>query len=274
MVSATALSFMIITLLLTLVLPFILLIFLVRGRKGVFGVWVAGAIGFVVPQLIIRIPLLQMLGTLPAVRDFSENQPYVFVFLLALTAGLFETAGRLLVFKAILSKRLSYMTGLAAGAGHGAAESIIIVGMTYINNLVISLFINSGNLEALMPGNPDMAATIRQQILDVAPKLFLLAGLERVFTMVLHIALSVMLVWFIMRRRTFIGFILVAFIHFTVDFATAVMQTLDYSPYLIEGFILAVALVSLIFIIFIRLKFKENMDVPSDPAEQAVIEGY
>jgi uncharacterized membrane protein YhfC len=274
MVSATALSYMVITLLLSLVLPFVLLIFLVRGRKGVFGTWVAGAIGFVLPQLIIRIPLLQLLGTLPAVRDFSESQPYIFVFLLALTAGLFETAGRLLVFKAILPRRLSYVTGLAAGAGHGAAESIVIVGMTYVNNLVISLFINSGNLEALMPGNPEMAETIRRQILDVSPELFLMAGLERVFTMILHISLSILLVWFIMKSHAITGFIIVASIHFAVDFATGVMQTLDWSPYLIEGFILAIAILSLIYIVIARSRFKDNLNIPSDPAEQAVIEGY
>lgn len=87
MVSTSAIAFMVITLLLSLVLPVVFLIILVRGRKGVFGIWLAGAIGFVIPQLIIRIPLLQFLGTLPAVRNFSENKPYVFVFLLALTAG-------------------------------------------------------------------------------------------------------------------------------------------------------------------------------------------
>lgn len=68
MVSNTVLISMAFTLLVSLVLPIVILLFLMKGRKGVFSVWVAGALGFVVPQLFIRIPALQYLGKPPVSR--------------------------------------------------------------------------------------------------------------------------------------------------------------------------------------------------------------
>lgn len=274
MVSSAAIAFMIVTLILSILVPLLFLILLMRGRKGVFGAWIAGAIGFFVPQLIIRIPVLQLLGTQETVQRFSTEQPILFVFLLALTAGLFETLGRLLVLKALLVKRLSYMTGLAAGAGHGAIESIALIGMTYVNNLVLSLFINSGNLAVLMPENSAATEEIRSALLSVRPEMFLVAGLERIFTMMLHIALSVLLTWFILQRRSVRGFFLVLLIHFSVDFAVGVMQTQGLSVYWIEGVILGVAALSVLLVCWIKPLFKDQQGIPPDPAEQAVEEGY
>lgn len=184
MVSTLSLLAICITLFLSLILPVIVLLVLMKGRKGTFGVWVAGALGFVVPQLVIRIPILQAISTQTAFQKWTQESPYLYAFALAMTAGLFETTGRLLVLNFDLPKKLSYMTGLTAGAGHGGIEAIMIVGMTYINNLVISLMINSGRLATLIPGNPELAESIRKSLVGTTPDLFLMAGFERVFTMV------------------------------------------------------------------------------------------
>ena len=239
MVSSLSIIFMIITLALSVLLPLAFLLILIKGRKGVFSIWIAGALGFFVSQMIIRIPILQLLGTLPGFQQFAADRTYLYIFLLALTAGLFETAGRLVVLKVGLGKRLSYTTGLAAGAGHGAMESIGLIGLTYVNNLIISLMINTGALSTMIP-DEKLAESVRQALIGTAPDLFLAAGLERIFTMVFHIAMSVLLCYFIMKRQSARGFGLVLFLHFAVDFAISLMQVEGLSTWVVEGAVLAV----------------------------------
>jgi uncharacterized membrane protein YhfC len=274
MVSASSLLFMIITLLLSLFLPVGFLLILQKGRRGVFSVWIAGALGFFLPQIVIRLSLLQLLGSRLWFQDFADENPYVFAFLIAASAALFETTGRLIVLKFVLSKRLSYMTGLAAGAGHGGIEAVYLIGLTYINNIVISFFINANKLSVLIPDNPELADSIRQTMLETSPHLFLLAGVERVFIMVLHIALSVLLALCIIKKHPALGFLLVSLMHFLVDFIVTILQLNRISFLIIEGMLLLVALVSLVFVVKIRPRFGDNMVIPIDPGEQAVNEGY
>ena len=274
MVPMVSLAGICLTLVLSLLLPVAVLLVLVKGRKGVFGVWIAGALGFFIPQLMIRIPVLQALGRTAGYQQFARQNPFLLIVLLALTAGLFETTGRLVVLKFALNRRLSYMTGLAAGAGHGGIEAIMLIGMTYVNNLVISLLINAGKLSAIMPGNPEMEAQVREAILGTEPVLFFLAGAERVFTMFFHIALSLILTRLIMKKQAVRGFLLVLALHAGLDFIAALGQQQGVSIWVIEGFLLAVALLSLLLILRIRPRFGASMSVPADPGEQAVKEGY
>ena len=273
MVSSLSFIFMIITLALSVLLPLAFLLILIKGRKGVFSIWIAGALGFFIPQMIIRIPILQFLGTLPGFKEFAENQTYLYIFLLALTAGLFETAGRLVVLKVGLGKRLSFTTGLAAGAGHGAMESIGLIGLTYVNNLIISVMINSGALSSMIP-DEKLAESVRKALTGTAPDLFLAAGLERIFTMVFHIAMSVLLCYFIMKSQSVRGFGLVLFLHFAVDFAISLMQVEGLSTWVIEGAVFVVALLALTLVFWIRPRFADHQSIPPDAGEQAVQEGY
>ena len=210
--------------------------------------------------------LFRSLGTLPGFQQFVADNTYLYVFLLALTAGLFETAGRLVVLKVALGKRLSFTTGLAAGAGHGAMESIGLIGLTYVNNLVISVMINAGFLSMMIP-DEKLAESVRQALTGTAPDLFLAAGLERVFTMVFHIAMSVLLCYFIMKRQSARGFGLVLFLHFAVDFAISLMQVQGLSTWVIEGAVFVVALLALALVFWIRPRFAVQQPVSQVQAD-------
>jgi len=273
MISLTAILFMLITLAISILIPIVFLLILLRGRKGVFSAWIAGALGFFVLQMIIRIPILQFLGTQPWFQAFARDQAIVFAFCLALTAGLFETVGRYVVLRFGLGKRLSYMTGLAAGAGHGGIESIVLIGLTYVNNLVISLAINNGTLATLVPDQA-MADNLVKTMLAVPQDAFLAAGLERLFTMALHVALSVLLCYFLVRQRPVIGFLIVLAIHTAVDFLAAVLQSSGIGIWPIEGVLAIIAVLSVMLVLWLKPKFRDQQDIPPDPGEQAVREGY
>ena len=272
MVTSIAFLFMWVTLGLSFIVPIIVLIVLLKKQKGAFGIWVAGALGFFVPQMLIRIPILQVMGTWPVFINFSKQYPYIFVLLLALTAGLFETAGRFAALKAV-SKRLSYGTAVTAGIGHGSIEAIMLVGLTYVNNLIFSYFINAGRISMLLP-TEEMQQSVTKLIIDTPPNLYLMAGLERLMTMVFHAAMTVLLTLLILKGRSLFGFILVTLLHFLTDFLTGVLQILKVNAWGIEAMILVIALLSLLLIFKIKPLFGQEQNIPPDPGEKAVEEGF
>ena len=274
MVPAITILYMAITLFLSVLVPVLILVLLrIKAGKNVYVPWLAGALGFFVPQMIIRIPLMQLAGYLPGFMGFVENNLYMYFAFLAVSAAVFETAGRLIVFKIVLKHRLSYVTGLSAGAGHGAIESILIIGMTYVNNLVFSILLNNDLLSVIIKDESTLDGLI-QSLTGTSSELFLMAGVERVFTMALHICLSVILVFFILKSRTILGVILVLTIHAAVDFAAVVLQYNGWSPLLIEGSLFAVAVISVITVVWIRKYFTVDEEIYEEPAEAAVREGY
>ena len=150
MVSTISILFMVITLVISLILPVVLfIIYAVANKgKGIISAWFLGAAGFFVLQMLIRIPILNVLSILPGFLTFVEQNYVLYVLLLGFSAGLFEVIGRFAVAK-IMSKNLTYERGIAAGLGHGGIEAILLVGMTYINNLLYTAMINSGSFDTL-----------------------------------------------------------------------------------------------------------------------------
>lgn len=178
------------------------------------------------------------------------------------------------VLKYALAGRLSFRTGLVAGAGHGGIEAMVLIGLTYVNNLIVSFMINTGRLDQMIPDNPAMADSIRQLLVETPPGTFLMAGLERMLTMVFHIALSVLLAWFMYRKHSVMGFILVTALHFSVDFVAVLLSQNGVSMWVIEGALLVIACASLFMIRWLKPRFLQEQEIPVDPGEQAVKEGF
>lgn len=186
----------IITLFISMILPLILLlVFALRNRKqGIVSAWIIGALGFFIPQMLIRLPILTLLS--PQLAKFAAFSPLLYALGLAVTAGLFELAGRILAAR-VMSNRLTPKRALAAGLGHGGIEAMVIVGISYINNLVYIVMIQNGTFDALLAQNaasPEVVAQLEQvrtALLTTSPAMFLLAGFERLLTMVCQAAMSV-----------------------------------------------------------------------------------
>jgi uncharacterized membrane protein YhfC len=197
MISSMTLIACFVTLFVTLLLPIIAISVLSFKNKGgkLVSAWLLGAAGFFVTQILIRVPILTVLQGIPQFMDFSENHGFLFAFSLAFTAGLFELAGRFVVAK-ILSKNLTYNRSLAAGLGHGGIEAMILVGMTYLNNILYIFMINNGTFDAVVSeavtAGVDVTALlqVKDQLLQTSPALFLLGGFERVLAMIGHLAMS------------------------------------------------------------------------------------
>lgn len=222
------------TLMLALVLPIVAAIWFcrryqVRPRL----VWL-GALTFTVFQLILRIPLLQLL--VRAYPGITAWPVLLNAFFLASTAAFFEEGGRWLIFSKLYRGRAAWSEAAAFGIGHGGFEAISLVGITYISNLLIMLLVNAGLGEVLGPLQSGALL-----LMQYPSHVFLLAGIERVLAMLCHIGFSVLVVLGIARKQ--FRYILYAFAaHTLLNLPIGPLQQLSGGLWLVMGYLFLFAL--------------------------------
>lgn len=265
----------VLSLLISLVLPVVLLVVFAAKRKkqGIVSAWLLGAAGFFVTQILIRLPILTALSSRSWFIDFSQRHLFAYAFSLAFTAGLFELAGRFLVAK-LLSRNLTFRRGLAAGLGHGGIEAMLIVGMTYVNNLVYIAMINSGSFDAMLAQTAAAGVDVTQlelirgQLLGASPALFLLAGFERILAMIAHIAMSMLVCYGVARKKAAPCVLLCLAIHTCIDLSAGLSLVLPQNTayVIIYSILTAVAVFSLYVIRELHRRWPKT-EVSHDPEE-------
>jgi len=249
-VSIASMISMVITLIICFGLPIGLAIYFYKKERIALVAVAVGALVFLVTQMFTRIPLLSYLATLEWYQQMAGNLILIALFL-SITAGIFEEVGRYLGFKLklFLKKHLSWKNGVAFGIGHGGIEAIMLVGLAYINNLVYSFLINSGQFtETIAPAlGPELAAYLLTQLTEMPAYMFLVAGLERAFTIVVHIALSLVVLIAVTKGKTI--FLLYAILlHAAVNLPAVLIPGLGYNILYAELYLLILAVVGCIFI--------------------------
>ena len=237
-VSIGSIAAMCVTLFISLILPVIVLIvYALKNRKqGVAGAWFIGAAGFFVTQIVIRVPILSTLSLMPGFMAFAENHYVVYSLMLGLTAALFEVVGRYASAK-ILSKNLTFTKGFAAGLGHGGIEAIILIGMTYVSNLLYVVMINSGAIEGVIAQTEAMGVDVApvyalvDTLVNGPAYLYLLAGYERILAMIGHVAMTLVVFYFMSKEETLKGIGICVLYHFVMDSMVGIIGGLA-TPYL------------------------------------------
>ncbi len=223
----------------------IALFFVFKKRHAWIPAFFIGCGIFVVFALIFE----QLLHTVVLGTFGTALQDNILLYALygGLAAALFEEVGRLIAFKFFLKNHLDTPTALMYGAGHGGIEAILLVGLTYMNNIITSVMINSGTIESTMATLDDSTrqATFDQlSALWTLPALeFLLGGVERILAIALQIALSV-LVYQAVKKSRRIFWIAAFLIHFFIDFITVILA--KYIPTAAVELILAMMVAAVV----------------------------
>lgn len=201
MVHPSTIAAMVVSTLVVFALPMILgIIFLRRWGASPLAIGV-GMLGFLVPQVLVRIPALQWLNQQPFYQELAA-QPWFLALFLSLTAGLFEETGRWIGFRYLLKNRLQFKNALAYGVGHGGFEAIFLVGLGYLNLIIFSFMINNGTFDSLAAPQLGLAAEeIRTQLISTPSYLYLVGGLERVFAVAVQLGLSVVVFYSVKEQK-------------------------------------------------------------------------
>ena len=137
-----------------------------------------------------------------------------------LMAGIFEECGRWVAFR--LGRWWTQGPGdaLMYGAGHGGAESFLLLGMTMVNNVILSLTINRGGLpavEELIGPIPEAGMAAITSLAVTPAALYLWGAFERITAMVVQIALSVLVYAAVTRKSGWYWFPAAILLHAAVD---------------------------------------------------------
>lgn len=244
-----------IALAISLLLPVVLLIVWMRKNRGmkISPFW-AGAAVFVIFALFLEQVLHYFVLIRPsALSEFVNGNLWAFVLYGALAAGVFEETGRFLAFKTVLGNKKEKENAITYGIGHGGIESILVVGISMVSSMVMMLTIRSlGGVDgyvALVPKNSQDVVRASVEALLFTPSYhFLLAGIERISTIIFHIALSVLVFSAAHRPGKWYLYPLAIFIHMFLDvFAVLYQRGVLASLVVMEVIIAAVAALTAYF---------------------------
>ena len=269
-VPAAGIAAICVSLLVAFGLPVALFIVLrVKTRARVLPFFL-GCISFVLFATILE-PILHRAVLGGSLGPTVTGNIWLYALYGGFAAGLFEETGRYVFMLLVMKKDRLPQNALMYGAGHGGIEAILLLGMTYINNLVYSLMINAGQGEqiaASLGGLDEATKTATLQAIaglsTTSPGLFLMAGLERVLAIALHIALSV-IIYTAIRKKRFSYAVLAFGLHMLVDFV-AVLLSKFTSIAVVE--LVMVAMVVAIGGIALRL-YKQAAGEEQPPAVEA-----
>ncbi len=242
------------------------------------GIFIAGALSFYLTQMVVRIPILQL--ALPKMEwyvNLAGKEGFLYPVGIALflggTAALFETFGRFITLNYLLQKRLSYRSGIIHGLGHGGIEAILLVGLNHLIYGGYSLMLNAGNANPMTAIVPMEQQQVLKDILVQTPSdQFFAAGFERVMTIFLHVALSLLVTVGIVKGKKWLYILIVFFAHMFVDASVVIAGNYTNSVWVLEAMIFVYGMISLIVVWKLKGTINDGIDI--EDATKAVEEGY
>ncbi len=191
----------------------------------------AGALTFINAALILEsIPKYFLFSGTNPVSSFILNHAAAFTLTGALLAGVFEECGRYITFRYVLANHTAKETAVTFGIGHGGIECILITGISMIPNLAYAFLINEGSMATIMQELPAADAAALQMVVDSLTSAdfmtFAWGIWERVFALILHISLSVLVFAAVkMKSRFHFLFPLAILLHTLADIPAGLYQT-------------------------------------------------
>jgi uncharacterized membrane protein YhfC len=245
-----------------MIMPILLWIYFTRKFALSWRLVLAGGLTFIASQ-VLHIPLVIGMGS------FLQSVPLlVNAIILGLLAGIFEETARYILFVFILKNARSWKEGILVGLGHGGTEALLLGILAAIGfaNMVIYRNIDLSTVPSIPPEQLELA---KQQVAAYwsAPWYMALVGfVERIFTICLHVSLSVMVLYAIAYGKP-IWFWLALLWHALVD-AVAVYIGQEVGLLAAEGLVAISAMISL-WIIF-RMRSMFTQDAENLPRQEAV----
>lgn len=237
-----------------ILLPVLAWIYFSRRLKLSWKFLLAGGLTFIASQ-IPHVPLVLALTPL-----FQSWGPIAYAIVLGLLAGVFEETARYILFKFILKKSRTWKEGVFVGLGHGGTEAVIIgifAALAFVNMLIYK------NIDlSTVPSIPaDQLELAKQQVAAYwsAPAYMALLGVvERVFAILLHVALSVMVLYSIVGHKP-LWFWMALLWHALVDALAVFLGQQGLNALALEGVVGILAMISLWMVFALRPKFPEPL---------------
>lgn len=246
--------------------------YLKRRFRLTWRLYIIGAAVFLLSQVFhipfnIVVGLLMQRGTLP-----SPPPEYTVLFqivFLGLSAGIFEEGARYLMYRFWAKDARSWGKGLMTGAGHGAGgEAMIFIGLMMLVNFVFMVIYRNSDLSGMV--SPEQLQLAEQQVQaywSVPWYDSLIPAVERLFAIILHLSLSLLVLQVFTRRRIY--WLGLAILWHALANAVALYAAMTWSIYHSELAIGIIALLSLGIIFALRTPEPVEEPEPDSPPPPA-----
>lgn len=221
-----------------------------------------------IPKAIFLTPLL------PIGKKITGNVLLVTV-IAALFAGVFEETGRLVAFKTLLRKRKNREAAVSHGLGHGGFEALFLLVLAGVEYIVYAVMINTGAFQKLIDqtaaAGVDVSSlqTLPAQIMAITPGAVCVSAWERIFAMLLHVSLSILVFYAVKKKRPAL-YILAMLLHALFDVPAALYQVgVIKNIYIVEAMLAAYSAV--FFVIIYNALYKKDKDDRANRAETVQI---
>jgi len=231
-VEKSSISALIITVILMLAIPVGFFLFWRKKHKAQtkIGWLIAGAAGFLVSARVLELGVhyFCIVADNPISR-FLNGSTVAFVLYGVTMAGVFEECGRYLILKHILKKNRSRENAVLYGIGHGGIEILAVVFPLMITYLTIAVLFSSGNTETVcstLKITEENAAAVLPSVQAAAAFDYAAMAMnvvERLFAMLLHIGLTVIVYDGVCSRKT-VFLPLAVILHMLMDTFPALYQ--------------------------------------------------
>ena len=248
---------------LSVVLPLGIMIFWKIKKKEPVTSILAGVFIFVVFALMIEKSLQAVVIMIDhPVSRFINAHPLCLAFVTAVFAGVFEETGRMAAYQILLKKRTNKETAISYGLGHGGAEVIFVLGITFIQYTLYAQMINQGPYHTLVEQIPEQADTFKELAKTIAG--FGVGNLcvsmfERCSAVLFHVGASILVFYACRERGKFWLYPLAIGLHTFMDFLVALyaFQILKVPVAVLEGALLIFGLLTF-YMAYMRLYRKEG----------------
>ncbi len=235
-----------------LLIPICTAVWWIKTRKGkVTTVLFGAATWFVFAAILESVPKAILFNPANPVGKAVMESAVLYTLLGTLIAGLFEETGRFIVFKTLLRRQTNRETGVSHGIGHGGCEAIFTLAVSGIQNLAFAVLIGSGQFEKLIAQTADKGVDVSalealpQQLAAVTPGTACLSAAERVFAMLLHVGLSILVFYAVKKAKPQL-YILAIILHALFDLPAALSQIgVIRSLYVVEAVLAVYAVIFL-----------------------------
>lgn len=238
-----------------LVLPLGMFVYCIFSKKKILKPFIVGVFVFFISQMVLRIPIISYILPNQIWYIKLSTNPYLYGIFLGITAGIFEEVGRYIGFKYFLKKKHRYIDGISFGLGHWGIEALLIVGINAALFLGGTIAIKSG----VDYNSSDLLSIIFNQSSSMTTVNAFAMGVERLFTMSIHVALSMIVLYGVKSKKIKYLFIAIL-IHGMIDAGVVILpQIFNLSIVSMEIYVFIWSLVFLYLILKIKDLYK-NID--------------
>ncbi len=144
--------------------------------------------------------------------------------------------------------------------------------LSFVNLIVYAILINTGNFDAMTAALPkttaDALIAVKDSLIGDVWWTYALGGIERLCTMAIQIALSILVLYSVVKKKYFY-YVLAILLHAAIDFPAVFAQKGFISMPVMEGIVVVIAAASLVFILRSRKLFPAPENVPAAVANSA-----